>query len=905
MTFAGVNAHHQNGIAERRIRTLQNMARTMLIHSAYRWPACITANLWPYALRMANESLNNCPSMQDSKYRSPMQIFSKSKVMMNPKHFQTFGCPVYVLDNKLQHNAPFHKWKERSRVGIYLGQSPVHGKNVALVLNRQTGLVSPQFHVKFDPSFHSVMQDQFDSKWQERAGFTKIKQENQTATTQQKGPKRRTTRNSNKTPLVDSPVIPHSEGGMRSSEGADEDPFQTEMEMPDSEGSEQNVVQPITPERGSERLQPQSSHQHSSTKKRKRLETSTTGRQVKFRQNDLETPEGPEGSGGMVHPSGSSVTADQDHQQPNLIKAMITEISEATEEDINGEILCLEAIYPQSAGEYRNMLMEDDPLYAFKATSDPDTMYLHEAMKESDSGEFKKAMTKEVKDQYENGNFSIVPRSKVPEGATILPTVWQMKRKRDIKTREVKKYKARLNIDGSRMQQGVHYDQTYAPVASWKSIRLLLTMVAKCGWHSRQLDYVLAFPQAPVEKELYMKIPKGFKMNIPAGEEHVLKVHRNIYGQKQAGRVWNQYLVDKLVNELHFKQSKVDECVFYRGKTMYVLYTDDSLLAGPDKGEIDQIIKDLKKANLNITDEGDIQDFLGVNISMKKDGTVHLTQPHLIDQILGDLALAQDNVKGKNIPAMSSKILTRDKKGKPFDGGFNYRSIIGKLNYLEKGTRSDIAYIVHQCARFTEDPRAIHATALRWLGRYLKMTRDKGLIIQPKHGKGLEVYVDADFSGNWDPSAPHMDRDTARSRHGYIIMYEGCPLIWKSQLQTEVALSSTESEYIGMSYALREVIPIMELLKEMKHLGFPISKSKPKIHCKVFEDNSGALEMAKTHKYRPRTKHLNVKLHHFRDYVTRGEISIHKIGTLDQLTDYLTKPVSQEILEHLRPTIMG
>ena len=61
---------------------------------------------------------------------------------------------------------------------------------------------------------------------------------------------------------------------------------------------------------------------------------------------------------------------------------MITEISEATEEDINGEILCLEAIYPQSAGEYRNMLMEDDPLYAFKATSDPDTMYLHEAMKE-------------------------------------------------------------------------------------------------------------------------------------------------------------------------------------------------------------------------------------------------------------------------------------------------------------------------------------------------------------------------------------------------------------------------------------------------------------------------------------------------------------------------------------------
>ena len=136
-------------------------------------------------------------------------------------------------------------------------------------------------------------------------------------------------------------------------------------------------------------------------------------------------------------------------------------------------------------------------------------------------------------------------------------------------------------------------------------------------------------------------------------------------------------------------------------------------------------------------------------------------------------------------------------------------------------------------------------------------------------------------------------------------MYEGCPMIWKSQLQTEIALSSTESEYIGISYAMREVIPIMELLKEMKREKFPIFKTKPKIHCQVFEDNSGALEMAKTHKYRPRTKHLNVKLHHFRDYVTRGEISIHKIDTKKQLADYLTKPVSQEILQYLRPKVMG
>jgi hypothetical protein len=425
------------------------------------------------------------------------------------------------------------------------------------------------------------------------------------------------------------------------------------------------------------------------------------------------------------------------------------------------------------------------------------------------------------------------------------------------------------------------------------------------GWHSKQIDYVLAFPQAPVEREIYMQIPKGFQVEGKNSKDYVLKLHKNVYGQCQSGRVWYKYLHHKLINELKFKQSKVDECVYFRGSTMYVLYTDDSLIAGPNKDEIDQVLKDLKQANLNVTDEGDIQDFLGINISKKKDGTIHLSQPHLIDQILKDLKMQNDNVKLKDIPAMSSKILSRDKDGLPFDNSFHYRSIIGKLNYLEKGTRSDISYITHQCARFTESPKDSHAKAIRWLARYLKATRNKGLIIRPSKNKDLDVYVDADFCGNWTPTNAGEDRDTARSRHGYFIMYKGCPLIWKSQLQTEIALSSTESEYNGLSYALREVIPIMELLKEMKGFGFPIRRTKPKVHCKVFEDNSGALEMAKTHKYRPRTKHINVKMHHFRDYVERGEISIHKIDTSDQLADYLTKPVNLDILLKLRKLVMG
>ena len=170
-----------------------------------------------------------------------------------------------------------------------------------------------------------------------------------------------------------------------------------------------------------------------------------------------------------------------------------------------------------------------------KATSDPDTMYMHQAMREKDCANFIAAMHKEVADQYKNGNFEIICKDNIPKQATILPTVWQMRRKRDIKTHQIKKYKARLNIDGSRMQKDIHYNETYAPVALWNSIRVFITLVAALGWHTQQIDYVLAFPQAPVEKELYLHIPKGFDLTEGDPKDYVLKLKRNIYGQKQAG----------------------------------------------------------------------------------------------------------------------------------------------------------------------------------------------------------------------------------------------------------------------------------------------------------------------------------------------------------------------------------
>ena len=124
-----------------------------------------------------------------------------------------------------------------------------------------------------------------------------------------------------------------------------------------------------------------------------------------------------------------------------LTYAMTADIVDSTRDNVPGEILCLEAIYP-------DVHIED--ILAQAASADPDTMYLHQALKEPDRDQFIDAMYQEMKGQVENGNYSIIPRSQVPEGATVLPAVWAMKRKRWIRTHKVDKWKARLNIDCSR-----------------------------------------------------------------------------------------------------------------------------------------------------------------------------------------------------------------------------------------------------------------------------------------------------------------------------------------------------------------------------------------------------------------------------------------------------------------------
>ena len=142
------------------------------------------------------------------------------------------------------------------------------------------------------------------------------------------------------------------------------------------------------------------------------------------------------------------------------------------------------------------------------------------------------------------------------------------------------------------------------------------------------------------------------------------------------------------------------------------------------------------------------------------------------------------------------------------------------------------------------------------------------------------------------------------SRTGYVIILCNTPLYWCSKLHTEIALSTTEAEYIALSQALREVIPLTNLLEQIDKV-FPIGIATPQIHCKVWEDNESCISIAKNQKFSPRTKHIAIKFHHFRQHVKDGRISIHSIDTKEQTADIFTKLLDQSSFVHLQKKLSG
>jgi hypothetical protein len=259
----------------------------------------------------------------------------------------------------------------------------------------------------------------------------------------------------------------------------------------------------------------------------------------------------------------------------------------------------------------------------FHAEMMGDIVYYDQALQQPDAKQFANAVFKEVNGHVNNKHWTLVKQKDVPKEAQVVPSVWAMQHKCDLTTNKVIKHKARLNLHVGKQVYGMNYFKIYAPVVTWFAIRLMIVFGLIFCWAIWQVDFVMAYPQALVETNIYMELPQGIKTAAGNSKDHVLKLLKNIYGQKQAGRVWNSFLVGKLTS-LGYTSSLIDDCVFFCGDIIFMVYVDDGIFLGNDDTQLLQLIKEIQGLGLNIKDQGHPADYVGVSIEKHCDGFYEL-----------------------------------------------------------------------------------------------------------------------------------------------------------------------------------------------------------------------------------------------------------------------------------------
>ncbi|MGH3053429.1 MAG: reverse transcriptase domain-containing protein [Gaiellaceae bacterium] len=536
-----------------------------------------------------------------------------------------------------------------------------------------------------------------------------------------------------------------------------------------------------------------------------------------------------------------------------------------------------------------------DELSVFAASSsDPDLLSYDEAMRSPYSRQFVEAAADEIRSLEAHGTWDVVPQSDAK--TRILPGTWAFKLKRT-PDGTIKKVKGRFCVRGD-MQEG-EFD-TYAPVVGWTAVRLFLILALTLGWYMCAVDYSNAFVQAILNEAVWVHLPRGFASPIP-GAKYCLRLKKSLYGLSVAPRLWHEHLLKALKAE-GFSQSIVDPCFLTKKDMMIILYVDDQGIAAKSKDLVDALIHNLQtKHGFTLTYESTFAEFLGIKLEEDpKTGAINMTQRGLIDKIIADTGLEDCN---PNWNPTSTDALGADPEGAPMHETWSYRSIVGKLLYLSTNTRPDIAFAVSQVARFAHEPKKSHATAIKTIVRYLARTRDKGTIVRPDGSLRIDCYADADFAGLYRRE-PDLDPTSAKSRTGFIIKLGGCPLVWKSQLQTAISMSTLEAEYIALSSSVRTLIPTRRLLEEtVKRIGLS-QELIDSIDCVVHEDNNGALTLARDQRLTNRTKYLHVGWHWFWSFV--GHLfRIVKCPTDEQCADYCTKALVRDKFESNRRANQG
>ena len=384
LSYCGVNAHFQNGIAGRWIQDLQELTRTSMLYAMNKWKRMILICLWPYAMRHANDVANSTPRKGED--RSIIEKFTGVPIRPKLCHYHAFGCPTYVLDNALQSGQGVPKWKQRARLGIYLGPSPSHARTVALILNPQTGHVSPEVHVKFDDFFETVGNsptdmDMPEPEWKYLSGFAIKKgltdKDSKGELLNLLAPRQGATRVTNdpapfQIPEESPTSQPNVEPIMESFNETEDipDPTPPAIAVPPAAPEEQPVIGPSTPATRQTRSG------------RTICNTPWYDQSVTQREQGLVAWE---------------VLLDQDEQEQMLTVA----------------------------SQYKIHKSLENPL-AFAASDNHDILYWDQAMQAHDRTKFVEAVGTELDGHEKMGNYEPVPLSNVPKGTKLIDMVWSM-----------------------------------------------------------------------------------------------------------------------------------------------------------------------------------------------------------------------------------------------------------------------------------------------------------------------------------------------------------------------------------------------------------------------------------------------------------------------------------------------
>lgn len=496
-------------------------------------------------------------------------------------------------------------------------------------------------------------------------------------------------------------------------------------------------------------------------------------------------------------------------------------------------------------------------------TSMDEPATVKQALSSKDAAKWRDAMADEYKSFETNKCWTLTD---LKEGQKPVKCKWVFKIKRGLNGK-ILKYKARLVAKGFTQKYGIDYNETFAPVVRYSTIRMLFAIAAQLGLDIDQLDVKTAFLNGDLVEDVVMEQPEGFV--IKGKEDKVYTLNKSIYGLKQAAKCWYDKINEVLVRKMHFQKSSVEPCVYFRYErkqlTIIALYVDDILLFSPSN-QIKKEIKERLMREFEMKDLGKVHEFLGMRVCTEND-VITLDQTVYIKSVLKRFQM--EDCKPVSTPMEVGLKLHKEEKTENFE----YRNLIGCLMYIAVCTRPDIAHSVSFLSQFNDCYSDAHWKAAKRVLRYLKGTINHRLVYE-RSGLNVRGYVDADWA------SCEVDR---RSYTGYVFKIGNSVVSWESRKQKTVALSSTEAEYMALANACKESLFIRAFLKECLSIDCVIT---------LFNDNQSAQKLSENCMYHARTKHIDVRHHFIREVVQNNLVKIEYLSTENMTADLLTKPLS-------------